>query len=88
MGRPPRPWWTQCHSQLCLGGGGKKVGAPSIQGRRMAQGGQFNRQAITWSSSKGRLQVAPMDNFKIVLGMDFLRRSRSCHYLSYAQWLS
>ena len=41
-------------------------------------------------SWEGRVDftVAPMDDFKMVLGMDSYRKSRPCHYLSYAKWLS
>ena len=31
----------------------RRLGTPSIQGRRMAQGNQFSCQAITWSNSRG-----------------------------------
>ncbi|RVW98232.1 Retrovirus-related Pol polyprotein from transposon 17.6 [Vitis vinifera] len=69
-------------------GRGKKVGALSIQGRRMAQGSQFSAKpshgvargvTMRIGSWEGRVDfiVAPMDDFKMVLGMDFLQKVKA-----------
>ncbi|RVW59568.1 hypothetical protein CK203_103307 [Vitis vinifera] len=99
MGRPPRPWWTQVPLTTLSRRMRQEGWSSKHPRRRMAQGSQFSRQAITWSSSRGDyahgswegrvdFTVAPMDDFKMVLGMDFLQKVKPCHYLSYAQWLS
>ncbi|RVW14268.1 hypothetical protein CK203_095362 [Vitis vinifera] len=86
-GRPPRPWWTlvplitlsQRMRQRCL-----ELQASKERG--CIKGNQFSCKAITRSSSRGGLctsthgkegstsTVAPMDEFKMVLGMDFLQK--------------
>ncbi|KAL6341732.1 hypothetical protein AAG906_037976 [Vitis piasezkii] len=82
-GKATKALWTQCHSQLCLEDEARRL---EFKHPRKEDGSrrQFSRQAITWSSSwvtmhigswEGRVDftVAPMDDFKMVLGMDFLK---------------
>ncbi|RVX07638.1 hypothetical protein CK203_025243 [Vitis vinifera] len=85
---PPRPWWTQV-PLTTLSRKMRQEGWSSKHPRKEDGSRQsIQRQAITWSSSrgdyahrlmgrKGRLHSAPMDDFKMVLGMDFLQKVKA-----------
>ncbi|RVW33092.1 hypothetical protein CK203_102290 [Vitis vinifera] len=87
-GKATKAWWIQVPLKHCLGGGGKKVGAPSIQEggwlkavNSAAKPSHGVARGVTMhiGSWEGRVDftVAPMDDFKMVLGMDFLQKVKA-----------
>ncbi|RVW39343.1 hypothetical protein CK203_102536 [Vitis vinifera] len=87
-GKATKAWWTQV-PLTTLSRRMRQEGWSSKHPRKEDGSRQsIQRQAITWSSSRvtmhigsweGRVDftVAPMDDFKMVLGMDFLQKVKA-----------
>ncbi|RVW62237.1 hypothetical protein CK203_064477 [Vitis vinifera] len=99
-GKATKAWWTQVLQHNFVsedearrlelqaskeGGWLKAVNSAAKPSHGVARG-----VTIHIGSWEGRVNftVAPMDDFKIVLGMDFLQKVKAVPLPSYAQWLS